>query len=91
MSILDTMKEILHAVESLEDDLRGLDKAKAEAAQEQYNELLNKFYKENQDILASQQYEAAKKDFEYFLRLLELAIAYWKKEFQEASNERVRH
>jgi hypothetical protein len=28
-------------------------------------------------MMASQQYEAAKKDFEYFLRLVDLAINYW--------------
>jgi len=37
--------------------------------------------------LALQQYEAAKKDFEYFSRLPRIAIAYWKEEIKETGNE----
>ncbi len=33
--------------------------------------------KENEEMIAPQQYEAAKKDFEYFMRLVDLAIAYY--------------
>jgi len=50
---------------------KGIDKAKA-----CYEDLVDRFYRENEEMMAPQQYEAAKKDFEYFLRLLELAIAF---------------
>ena len=80
MSKIDLLKETLLAVESLEDDLMGSDLAKAEAAGKRYLQLLNKFYDDNRDLLAKQQYEAAKSDYEYFLRLLQLAIAYWQEE-----------
>jgi len=40
-----------------------------------YAELVDRFY-EIEENLAPPQYSGAKKDFEYFLRLLDLAILY---------------
>jgi competence protein ComGC len=37
---------------------------------------VDRFYQGNEYLMASEQYEAAKQDFEYFLRLLYLAIHY---------------
>jgi hypothetical protein len=38
--------------------------------------MMDRFYQGNEHLVAPQQYEAAKQDFEYFLRLLDLAIHY---------------
>jgi hypothetical protein len=54
------------------DDERGIEKAKAT-----YGDLVGRFYQENEEIMVSSQYKAAKKDCEYFMRLLDLAIAYY--------------
>jgi hypothetical protein len=39
---------------------------------------MDRFYEENEHLIAPQQYEAAKKDFAYFMRLIELAREYRK-------------
>jgi hypothetical protein len=41
-------------------------------------QLVDRFYQENEDLMAAQQYRAAKKDYEYFIRLVELALAYYR-------------
>jgi hypothetical protein len=52
----------------------------AERALEQ---LLNRFYDENQNMISHQQYEAAKKHFGYFLVLIETAVEYYDQEGYE--------
>jgi len=42
-----------------------------------HEQLLNKFYEENEDLIAIQQYKAAKQDYEYFMRLVDLAFHYY--------------
>lgn len=39
----------------------------------EYLQLVDRFYEENEHLMAPQQYETAKKDFEYFMRLVQLA------------------
>lgn len=51
-----------------------------QSAMQEYVALVDRFYQENEEMVAPQQYEVAKKDFEYFLRLLDLAIAYYREE-----------
>ena len=48
------------------------------SAMGEYLQLVDRFYEENKYYLAPQQYEAAKKDFEYFMLLVELAAEYRK-------------
>jgi len=43
-----------------------------------YLQLVDRFCEENKYYLAPQQYEAAKEDFEYFMRLIKLAAEYHK-------------
>jgi hypothetical protein len=43
----------------------------------EYDSLLDQFYRENQDYLAEAQCRAARDDGEYFIRLIELAMAYY--------------
>lgn len=81
VSKLSTLKETLLAVESLADDI--ISSARADVAEKRYHQLLNEFYADNEDLLASSQYEAAKEDYEYFLRLITLAIAYWEEEAKQ--------
>lgn len=45
-----------------------------------YRDLVDQFYVLNADLIAPEQYEAAKVDMEYFMRLVTLAVAHWEKE-----------
>lgn len=44
-----------------------------------YLKLVDRFYKENAEMIAPRQYEAAMRDVEYFLRLVYLALEYYGK------------
>ncbi|MCE5265596.1 MAG: hypothetical protein LLG97_18975 [Deltaproteobacteria bacterium] len=48
----------------------------AKNAMQDYSDPVDRFYYADEHLVAPQQYRAAKVDFEYFLRLLELAIHY---------------
>jgi len=48
------------------------------AAMGEYLQLVDRFYEENGHLMAPQQYESSKKDFAYFMRLIELAEEYRK-------------
>jgi len=65
-------------VQDIYDKLQSLDVEEVKAAMEEYLQLVDRFYEENKCHLAPQQYEAAKKDFEYFMRLIKLAEGYHK-------------
>ena len=52
----------------------------AQAFQNSYEKLVKRFYKETHEILAYQQYTAAKDDVEYFMQLVLLACHYYKDE-----------
>lgn len=45
---------------------------------EKHDEGIVRFYHENQDMLAYQQYQAAKNDPEYFMQLALMAYRYYK-------------
>jgi len=60
--------------------LQNPDADEVKAAMGEYLQLVDRFYEENKYYLAPQQYEAAKKDSEYFMRLIELAEGYNKEE-----------
>ena len=72
-SSLESLYEIKLQALRIEPYLEGGD----EKAKATYGNLVDRFYQENEEMMAPQQYEAAKKDFEYFMRLVELALAYY--------------
>jgi hypothetical protein len=47
-----------------------------QGAMQEYLALVDRFYQANEHLMAVEQYQEAKVDFEYFLRLLKLAIFY---------------
>jgi hypothetical protein len=49
-----------------------------------YLDLVDQFYVLNVDLMAPEQYEAAKVDVEYFMRLITLAVAHWEKEGEKS-------
>jgi len=73
MYTAELLKDLLVTIQCLQKELTGSDTEKIKIAQEAYRELLDGFYEEYQDMIAPQQYEAAKDDPDYFLVLIQLA------------------
>jgi len=74
MSSPELLKDLLVTIQCIKKELAGSDAEKVKVAQEAYHELLDGFYEEYQDMMAPQQYRAAKDDPDYFLRLIQLAL-----------------
>ena len=58
--------------------LQSSDAEAVKADMGEYLQLVDRFYEENEHLMAPQQYATAKKDFEYFMRLIVLAEEYHK-------------
>ena len=67
------MKQKAHSIYT---KLESPNAKEVKAAMGEYLQLVDQFYEDNKSYLAPQQYETAKKDFEYFMALIEMAIAY---------------
>jgi len=63
---------------SIHEKLQSPDAEEVKAAMGEYLQLVDRFYEENKYYLAPQQDATARKDFEYFMRLIELAEEYRK-------------
>ena len=61
----------------LKSSLESDDPQEIEEAEKGYKDLLDSFYAEVSDYMPLSQYKAAERDFEYFLRLIDLALAYF--------------
>ena len=61
----------------LKPSLESDDHEEIEAAKQGYKDLLDSFYAEVSEYMPLSQYRAAERDFEYFLRLIDLALAYF--------------
>jgi hypothetical protein len=49
------------------------------AAVNAYRDLVDQFCQDNRDFISAQQHEDVKSDYEYFFRLIDLAVAYWQR------------
>jgi hypothetical protein len=61
----------------LKPSLESVNSEELEQARQGHKDLLVSFYAEVSDYMPLQQYHAAERDFEYFLRLIDLALAYF--------------
>ncbi len=61
----------------LKPSLESDDPEEFEVAKHAHKDLVDRFYSETSDYVPLSQYKAAERDFEYFLRLIDLAIAYF--------------
>ncbi len=77
MTKLESLQDIKDTAASLQEILMGFDIELIRMAKEEWHQLVDRFYQENEGMMAPQQYEAAKKDFEYFMRPVDLALAYF--------------
>jgi hypothetical protein len=76
MEQLDEMTQIGIEALSILERLSSSNVDTVRTAMEDHLELVDRFYRENYDLMASPQYEVAKKDLAYFLRLVYLALEY---------------
>jgi uncharacterized membrane protein len=86
MHNLDTYQQIekiktLHLIRQsaifLKTALESVDQEEIEEARHAHRDLLDSFYAEVSDYMSLSQYKAAERDFEYFLRMIDLALAYF--------------
>ena len=73
MTKLDKVMQIKQEVLAIQSKLMSSEVKEVKAAMKKYEQLVDWYYRENGDLMAPQQYETAKKDFEYFMRLIDLA------------------
>lgn len=74
-SITDLRYTVFHL--RLQYNLIGDDVEALQTFQIAHEQLLNRFYEGNEDLIAIQQYKAAKQDYEYFMQLVDLAFHYY--------------
>lgn len=78
-------KDLQIAIQSLKKEMAESDAEKIQVAQEIYQELLEEFYKEYEDMMAIDQRSAARNDPDYFLVLIKLA--YFDQEFETVDSQ----
>jgi len=61
----------------LKPSLKSEDPEEFGAARHAHKDLVDRFYSETADYMPLSQHKAAERDFEYFLRLIDLALAYF--------------
>jgi hypothetical protein len=71
----DNLQEIKMTALSLMERINSADAVDVQNAMVEYAVLVDRFYEVDEN-LAPHQYKAAKIDFEYFMRLLDLAMRY---------------
>ncbi|MFA6411047.1 MAG: hypothetical protein WCW53_00015 [Syntrophales bacterium] len=86
MNKLESITILRHTVFHLrlQYDLIGDNPEALRTFQIAHEQLLNRFFEENEDLIAISQYKAAKQDYEYFMRLVDLAYHYHKDKRQGA-------
>ena len=72
----DNLQEIKLSALSILERIKSTDNVYDQNAMGEYTSLVKRFYRDNKQFMAPQQYWMAKHDFEYFMRLLDLAIHY---------------
>ena len=76
-NIINSLKDIKLSALGILERLNGTDPGDVQAAMTVYSALVDRFYQVCEH-LAPHQYRVAKQDFEYFMRLLELATAFYR-------------
>ncbi len=86
MTKLKSLQDIKDTAVRLQETLIGVDIESIRMAETALQQLIDRFYQENEDLMAKTQYEAAKKDFEYFMRLVDLAMGYYLNGFEQGKS-----
>jgi hypothetical protein len=81
----ELLKDLLITIQCLKKELAGSDAEKVNVDQEAYDELLDGFYEEYQDVTMPEQCKVARKDPDYFLVLIQLA--YYDQEYKKVDKQ----
>jgi hypothetical protein len=73
MTKLESLQDIKDTAARLQETLMGADLESIRKAEKAFQQLVDQFYQENEDMMAPQQYRDAKDDPDYFLVLIQLA------------------
>ena len=73
---IKNLEGIKNAALGFVEDLNSDDPVTAQASMRGYVALVDRFYQDSEHLMAPLQSRAAREDFEYFVRLLDLAIQY---------------
>ncbi|MDO8723375.1 MAG: hypothetical protein Q7J31_14295 [Syntrophales bacterium] len=76
MTKLESPHDIKDTSVTLQEKLLGSDIELIRIAERAFNQLADRFCQENEGMMVPLQYEVAK-DFEYFMRLVDLTLAYF--------------
>jgi len=68
----------------LKPSLRSEDPKEFEEARRAHKDLVDRFYAETSDYIPLSQYKAAERNFEYFLRLIDIAIVFCTVELEKS-------
>lgn len=79
LEAVDDIRKALLELISVQDRIADDDEA-IRAIQKSYEKLVERFYQENQDMFAHQQYQAAINDPEYFMQLILLVYRHFEYE-----------
>jgi hypothetical protein len=74
---IEALNQIRQSAIVLKKSLRSEAPEEFEAARHAHKDLVDRFYSETADYMPLSQHKAAERDFEYFLRLIDLALAYF--------------
>ena len=74
---IEAINRIKQSAIVLKKSLRSEAPEEFEAARHAHKDLVDRFYSETADYMPLSQHKAAERDFEYFLRLIDLALAYF--------------
>jgi hypothetical protein len=74
---IEALYQIRQSAIDLEQCLKSDDPEELEAARHAHKDLLDQFYSETSEYVPISQYKAAEKNFEYFRRLIYLALVYF--------------
>ena len=74
---IEAINRIKQSAIILKLSLRSEDPEELRVARYDHKDLVDRFYSETSDYVPLSQYKAAERDFEYFLRLIDLALAYF--------------
>jgi len=77
MTPIESIYEIQSAVLDLQRYLSSKDKVVSYRAQERYEEWVDRFFRENVNVVEPEKRNICLHDFDYFLKLLESTIEYY--------------
>ncbi len=74
MNRVDSLKDIKYSALFLQGQLVGTDPEKVKAAFDSFQILVDRFYRENRDLVSERQYRASRDNFDFFIIVLETTL-----------------